>query len=705
MRLSQFNYLARYDWLVDLLNEIRPELFPEEAKETEITEEFLEEAPSEYVLQIVDADIRGQRGTYHVNRWVGRRGMGHLFEGTQVGANQSVVVKEYLLPSRLFNQDEAFQRQRAFVNLAGVALADGRLQDFRVFNPLEAIADTATVERCYLVTDARDASPTLRQICRQRRALSPTTIRSLLAQVLQTLEFLHQQKYILPTGQIQQGLVHGNLTLDSLLWLEKGKEFFVYLCDLALWERLFDPPTVPAQTRTVAQDLSDLGHVAFRLLLGDAAERLDPKDDERWPNQDHALENFIRRLMALAPPFESAYAARQYLLEMPVLALPTARRTDELEALADAQKPRTPWVLIALLALVLLGVAGGIGWWWWQRSRAANAATKEPQICCLEEVSAVPAGTYVFTSVQGGIWTSVLQQQFTSKRQQPTLAAGLAQFHPEFQLAYRPSVTVEAAIEAVKSRQAAFAVIPLINTDLPPGLGVEPIAYDALAVFVSFSYSRRNRSLPSTLQGQISLEDIRKLYLGQIYSWKELGGPDLPVRLYVPANPEALTLFETNVLKTPFQAIPPNQASQLTALPTNEMLRTIIRDFETQNVGAVGFAPLSQIYGQCSIYPLAVGEAGKAGVQPLVLRNGEPITPETDLCDRKGSYLPDIEALRTQAYPLAYPIGIVYLQDNSLPPVGQKFAELLQTTEGQKLLFETGLVPLKPLAKKVTPSK
>jgi hypothetical protein len=36
------------------------------------------------------------------------------------------------------------------------------------------------------------------------------------------------------------------------------------------------------------------------------------------------------------------------------------------------------------------------------------------------------------------------------------------------------------------------------------------------------------------------------------------------------------------------------------------MLRTVIRDFEVEQVGGVGFAPLSQISGQCSIYPLGL---------------------------------------------------------------------------------------------------
>jgi ABC-type phosphate transport system substrate-binding protein len=67
------------------------------------------------------------------------------------------------------------------------------------------------------------------------------------------------------------------------------------------------------------------------------------------------------------------------------------------------------------------------------------------------------------------------------------------------------------------------------------------------------------------------------------------------------------------------------------------------------------------------------------------------------LCNDKGSYQPNTEALISQRYPLAYPLTIVYPRDNRRPPVGEKFAEMLKTTEAQRLLAEAGLIPLQPL--------
>ena len=69
--------------------------------------------------------------------------------------------------------------------------------------------------------------------------LSPDTVATILEQSLQTLSLLHQQRYIFPSGYIQQGVVHGDLTAESLLWVTRQDQSFVYLTDLALWERFF----------------------------------------------------------------------------------------------------------------------------------------------------------------------------------------------------------------------------------------------------------------------------------------------------------------------------------------------------------------------------------------------------------------------------------------------------------------------------------
>jgi hypothetical protein len=114
--------------------------------------------------------------------------------------------------------------------------------------------------------------------------------------VLQTLLHLHQQEIVLPSGQRQFGLVHGNLSLDSLLWVEYGpRQWFVYLTDLALWERLFDPPTAElfnftVTPATVERDLIALGEMGYTLLTGRSVPAPDrPLAEWAWPEEDPYL--------------------------------------------------------------------------------------------------------------------------------------------------------------------------------------------------------------------------------------------------------------------------------------------------------------------------------------------------------------------------------------------------------------------------------
>lgn len=692
MRMQQYSYLmARFTWLQEPLTELKEELFPPKPK-APVEEEEVVTAPDEVVLQIINADIRGQLGTYHIEHWLQERGMGHLFKATKTGANQPVVVKEYLLPSRLFNPEEAKQRQQAFSTLAGLSLADGRLSDFRLIAPREAIPDSHSLERCYLVTDAQDASPTLRQVLKVQGVFPAASVRVLLGQVLQTLESLHQQRFVLPAGQVQSGLVHGHINLDTLLWVERQGQFFTYVCDLDLWERLFDPPTVESAPRTVPQDLAGLGRVGFALLIGDVKGERDPQDETAWPGDDPDLEYFIRQLLALAPPFETAAAARQALLQLPPILTPAVRQQPDVDGEQGARSLSKLMMALALLGcLALLGV---LIWALWFRQRSP-AVIPEPQQCCLKEVSAVPTGQYVYTALEGGTWSNIVSQATGEQNRLPTLTEQLAIAQPEFQLVYRPTGSYDQAIAAVEARQAAFAVLPLPDTELPSDLTSQIIAYDGLAMIVPFGYSERSQSLPRTLRGEISTDQIQKLYQGQVLNWRDLGGADLPVQLYAPANREALDIFKQRLFDTqPGEMI--QSEAPINILPPLEMLRTLIRGFETEQVGSIGFAPISQILGQCSVYPLAIKDGKQAAVQPLELVTGDPISPQTDLCDRKGSYFPNDDAIISGKYPLAYPIAIVYPQDNSLPPVGEKFAEMLKTVEGQRLLRETGLVPVTP---------
>jgi phosphate transport system substrate-binding protein len=65
-----------------------------------------------------------------------------------------------------------------------------------------------------------------------------------------------------------------------------------------------------------------------------------------------------------------------------------------------------------------------------------------------------------------------------------------------------------------------------LNNSLESYVTLNPVAWDALAVILHKDNPVSN----------ISSEDIKKIYSGEIKNWQQLGGPDQPIHLYVRAG-------------------------------------------------------------------------------------------------------------------------------------------------------------------------
>ncbi|MEB3826367.1 substrate-binding domain-containing protein [Phormidium sp. CCY1219] len=685
----------------------------------------------------METQIQGSRGTYQVERLLGYRNMGRLYEGIKLSDRQPVVIKEYLFPKRYFNKEETRQRRELFLLFSRVSLADGRVQDPRLLTPTEAIASPLE-NRCYLITQGKiDSFPTLASYLLQTGPLSSFQVYQALDQVLQSLQFLHGQKFRLHSGLVKPGIAHGNLSLDSLLIVPHLQGFFIYLCDLGLWENPFHPILPESVNLSPERDLKDLGYIAFYLLAGSAVDLeterpLNPTVEEDWPPVNRDLKNFILNLIGIGNlPFHSAENARQTLLKLPISAgeiqssLANKSAPNELitEPISEKKKPwrRILGVSLGILGVVLLGLLI-----YWLVTRKETRATDEQTQCCIENVAGIPLGDFIYTTVESGIWNYVLDQPNLIARGKTLESELRLRISPpgeegepapiSFRAQEEPSATE--AIAQVLSQSADFAIANLLSAKAVYGdlfyteLGYEAFAYDGIVVFVPFSYARRENSLPHELNGTITFEQLRQIYTGEITNWSQLGGPDLEIKLYVPVEEEAVRMFESRVLKdrgaiAQFRALRQNQTqpgsfavtpARITSLSTFAMLRQVIRDFEDNTIGSIGFGSLSKVFGQCSVYPLAIARDNSSPISPLIHPQlNQPITPDSDLCNDKGSYFPNAEAFRNNRYPLAYPLSIIYLRDNRLEPVGEKFAEILKTTEAQRLIYQTGLIPLNPL--------
>lgn len=664
-----------------------------------------------------EVKLRGVKGVYQIDNYIGIRGTGRLYNATNLSDGETFLFKEYVIPKKYFNEQETRACKRNFEASAELKLSDGRSQDARLITPIEAISDSRE-ERCYVVLPKTEEAIALAKYLSMNGAMNSWQVKSFLNQALQTLESLHSQKYRLRSGVVTSGLPHGNLTFYSIGIRSNFQGFTVYLSDMALWEDRFYPTDSPTPNYSISRDLEDLGYIAFYLLQGgviDLENRfcLNPHDMNHWGSKaiNVGLQRFIQNLIGFGESsYASAEAARRALLRLPIDREVLIEFVEQ-EEVEVKKKSWWSWltkkrIAIALSIFLLALLFFSLYFWLTQPPKLAKISLP----CCISQISDIPEGKFTYTADKNGTWNySLLQNNLIAKG--ATLEDELQKRQPKLKLSYQPlNVDLNAAqsgdqpsnqsiIGKLQSNQADFAISSAID-NLGGDFITQNIAYDGLTVFVAFSYAQRNNSLPTALQGRITFQQLRQLYTGEIINWRQLGGPNLPVKLYIPLDSDAVKIFENRVLKdetaiAAFRQLAQDGSGTVTALSVFDSLRQVIQDFEDRSIGSISFGSISQVFGQCSVYPLTLADDYRSFVAPLVMKTGNAIAPDIDLCNEKGSYIQNYTAFINQTYPLAYPISVVYTRDNRRLPIAERFVAIMRTEESQNLLKQTGLIPLK----------
>ncbi len=648
--------------------------------------------------------VRGRLGVYQVDNFIGIRGTGRLYNATNLSDGESFIFKEYVIPNKYFNEQETRECKRNFEASSEMKLLDGRTQDARLVTPIEAIADRRE-ERCYVILPHIENAITLADYLATHGAMNSWQVKSFLNQSLQTLESLHSQKYRFRSGVVASGLPHGNLTFYSISIRDNLQGFTVYLNDLAFWEDNFYPKDSPEESYSMSHDLEDLGYIAFYLLQGGVIELenrycLNPHDMKHWGDNVHGgLKKFIQNLIGFGESsYASAEVARRALLRIYIEREAVIEFSEQQEQ-AATEKKKWAWLTknaIAIFGGVLLLLLLAFLLYWWFTQPPKPVSLNFP--CCISQISDIPEGKFTYTADKNGTWNyTLLQKNLITKGS--TLEDELQKSQPKLQLTYQPINDDQSIKSKLESNQADFAISSVIG-NAGGNFISQDIAYDGLTVFVAFSYAQRNDSLPNALQGRLTFEQLRKIYTGEIINWRQLGGPNLPIKLYMPLDKESVQIFEQRVLKdknaiAAFQQLTQDGSNGITPLSIFDSLRQVIQDFEERNVGSISFGSLSQVFGQCSVYPLTLADDRKSFVAPLILKTGKAVNPDIDLCNEKGNYIQNYNAFINQTYPLTYPISVVYTRDNRRTPIAERFVAIMRTEEAQNLLKQTGLTPLK----------
>lgn len=184
------------------------------------------------------------------------------------------------------------------------------------------------------------------------------------------------------------------------------------------------------------------------------------------------------------------------------------------------------------------------------------------------------------------------------------------------------------------------------GVDEERGVTMIPVAWDALVVIV-------NNSNPVT---NISIDDLRKVYLGKITNWKDVGGPDRPIRLF--AREGKISGVGRTTRKLLFDNYDQEFAAAELFPSTGPLEQQV--EVDTDAIAITG-----------------VSSARKRNVKIL------------DLNDKSPSY----ENVKTGNYLLYRPLYLAYNDDNPHADIIKDFLKFADSPEGRDVIRANGTVP------------
>jgi phosphate transport system substrate-binding protein len=353
-----------------------------------------------------------------------------------------------------------------------------------------------------------------------------------------------------------------------------------------------------------------------------------------------------------------------------------------------SQKNETPILVLSLLMTVGL-IAGG--YWWFTRSSnlGTNKVFSDPSSSTPDNSSIPPApresSGKTFASIQNvpiGIFNYGGSTSWAPIRLLVDPALQVAR--PEFRLRYvQPSGGDPGSGTGIKSLidgQLAFAQSsrPILKEEISSAqkrgftLDQIPVAIDGLAVAVN-----PNLNIPG-----LTVDQLVSIYTGKISNWKQLGGPDIPIKAFSRRITDGGTVeqFVQDVLGG--QSFGSNVEFVST---TTQALQKV-----AGNLGSIYYASAPEVVPQCSIKPLPLGRTQGQFVapyqEPIVLPNA---------CPSQRNRL-NIEAFREGNYPITRNLFVVVKQNGQIEQqAGIAYANLLLTEEGQELVSRAGFVKIR----------
>lgn len=182
---------------------------------------------------------------------------------------------------------------------------------------------------------------------------------------------------------------------------------------------------------------------------------------------------------------------------------------------------------------------------------------------------------------------------------------------------------------------------------------IEPVCYDAF-VFITHKDNPVDN---------ITIEQIQKIYSGEITNWKEIGGEDQEIRAFQrEKNSGSQTAMEKLVMKG-IPMLPPNMVKV-----------------------AMGMGMLVDVVGEYENSRASIGYTYKYYIDTLYKNENIKVL-------KINGVSPDDENLRNGSYPFTTNYyGVIRKEDEE--KIAGKFLEWMLSPEGQKCIEQAGYIPL-----------
>ena len=198
-----------------------------------------------------------------------------------------------------------------------------------------------------------------------------------------------------------------------------------------------------------------------------------------------------------------------------------------------------------------------------------------------------------------------------------------------------------------------------------------PVAVDGIAIAVN----------PNLNIAGLTISQVKDIYTGKITNWKDIGGPNQKIVPFSrPNQGGTVEFFVDNVLRSE------DFGSNVEIISTTtEALRQL-----SKKKGGIYYASAPEIVGQCGVKPLPIGK----NFDKLIPPYQEPYIPSSE-CPRKRNKL-NTTAFSEAKYPITRRLFVIVKQNGQIDEeVGEAYAELLLTSQGQELIAKAGFVRIR----------